>query len=384
MSNKVLLVIMKPTLRCNLRCRHCYHRPEECSDEVMSPEILEKTIRLVREGSDSAQFFWHGGEPLIAGDQFFKRVVNLQKKYYGKTILRCGNTIQTNGTLLRNRFIEFCRDNRINLGVSYEGEYGAGLRPGEDIGALSDTLHYMKKKGHMFSVSATVHGGNVDSMMDMYRHFEKEGIAFNFSPSLRMGCGLDNEDTHLDADEFVKHSIEVFDAWAGDPEAGIPVLPYFQYVRSKLTSPNISDCAHSSCLMNWICVYPNGDVYPCGKACPEKYRLGNIMEVSSVSELFKGEGFRNILIDSIERRNKCKDCPIYDKCMGGCTVDAFYEGDAQSPGGFSCETYKAIYTHISEFIDDIIDNERDLSQYNRYIRDSIIGKLTNPNIITPM
>lgn len=384
MVSKTLLVIMKPTLRCNLRCRHCYHRPGECSDEVMSSEVLEKTIRLVREGSDSAMYFWHGGEPLLAGEQFYKKAVNLQKKYYGKAITRCGNTIQTNGTLLKNRFIEFCRDNRINLGVSYEGEYGADLRPGENVKSIGDTLRYMKKKGHMFSVSATVHGGNVDSMMDMYEYFKKEGITFNFSPSLRIGCGLDNEDTYLDREKFVKNSIEVFDRWVSDVDVGIPVLPYYQYVRSKLTSPNISDCSHSSCLMNWICVYPNGDVYPCGKACPEHYRIGNIMNVSSIGELFKTEGFRNILLDSVERRNKCKSCSIYDKCMGGCTVDAYYDGDPQSTGGFSCETYKAIYGHISDVIDDIIDNERDLSNYNRYIRDSVIGKLTNPNIITPI
>ena len=384
MSNQALLVIMKPTLRCNLRCRHCYHRPEECTDQVMSPEILEKTIRLVREGYDAAHYFWHGGEPLLAGEQFFKRAFNLQKRYYGKAINRCGNTIQTNGVLLKNRFIEFCRSSRVNLGVSYEGEFGAGLRPGEDVKALGDTLRYMVKKGHMFSVSATVHGGNVDRMMDMYEYFREQRIAFNYSPSLRIGCGLDNEDTYLDADTFIRNSIEVFDRWLTDADAPIPVLPYFQYVRSSLTSPNISDCAHSSCLKKWICVYPNGDVYPCGKACPDSYRIGNINDVESIDELFKTDGFRNILSDSVERRKKCMSCEIYDKCAGGCTVDAFYDGDARSAGGFSCVTYKAIYKHIDDILKDIMDNQRDLSGYNRYIRDSIVGKLTNPNIVTPM
>ena len=384
MSNKPLLVIMKPTLGCNLRCRHCYHRPEECSDLVMSPEILERTIRLVREGYDSTHYFWHGGEPLLAGEHFYKRAFNLQRRYYGKAITRCGNTIQTNGTLLKNRFIEFCRDNRVNIGVSYEGGYGAGLRPGTDVKALGDTMRYMVRKGHMFSVSATVHGGNVDSMMDMYESFREQRIPFNFSPSLRIGCGLDNQDTYLDRDTFIRNSIEVFDRWLTDADTPIPVLPYFQYVRTSLDAPNISDCAHSSCLMKWICVYPNGDVYPCGKACPEKYRMGNIAEVDSIEQLFKGDGFRNILKDSVERRNKCKSCPIYAKCMGGCTVDAFYDGDARSPGGFSCETYKAIYGHIDDALKDIMDNQRDLSAYNRYVRDSIVGKLTNPNIITPM
>ena len=381
---KTLLVIVKPTLGCNLQCRHCYHRPEECSKDVMSPEVLERTIRLVREGSDSAQFFWHGGEPLLAGEQFFKRVFSIQKRHYGKQITRCGNTIQTNGTLLRNRFIEFCRDNRMNIGVSYEGDYSAGLRPGQDTAAIAEMLRYMVRKGHMFSVSATVHGGNVDRMADIYHQFRDMRVPFAFSPSLKIGRGLDNEDTHLDADAYIRNSIAVFDEWATDVDAPIPVLPFFQYVRSSLTSPNISDCAHSSCLMNWICVYPNGDVYPCGKACPEEYKLGNIMEVESISDLFKTEGFRTILIDSVERRNTCKDCEIYDKCMGGCTLDAYYEGDPQEAGGFSCVTYKAIYGHIDAFLKDIMDNERDLSKYNRYIRDSIIGKLTNPNIITPM
>ena len=147
----------------------------------------------------------------------------------------------------------------------------------------------------MFSVSATVHGGNVDKMMDMYEFFRNERIPFNFSPSLKIGCGLDNADTHLDADRFIENSIAVFDRWLTDVDAPIPVLPYFQYVRSSVSEPNISDCAHSSCLMNWICVHPDGDVYPCGKACPEEYCLGNIMDVSSISELFKGDGFKNIL-----------------------------------------------------------------------------------------
>ncbi len=384
MSNKALLVIMKPTLKCNLRCRHCYHRPEECPDTVMSPEILERTISLIRNEYDAVQYFWHGGEPLLAGEQFYKRAFNLQKKYYGKNINRCGNTIQTNGILLRNRFIEFCRDNRVNIGVSYEGEYGAGLRPGEDVKALGDTMRYMVKKGHMFSVSATIHGGNVDSMMDMYEAFREQRIPFNFSPSLRIGCGLDNEDTYLDQDTFIRNSIEVFDRWLTDTDAPIPVLPYFQYVRSSLDCPNISDCAHSSCLMNWLCVYPNGDVYPCGKACPEKYRMGNIMETDSVHDLFKSEGFRNILIDSIERRDKCKSCPVYAKCMGGCTVDAYYDGDAKSSGGFSCQVYKAVFGHIDATLKDIIENERDLSVYNRYVRDAVIGNLTNPKIFSPM
>ena len=375
---------MKPTLSCNAQCRHCYHKPSECSDLVMSNEILEKTIRMVREEYDSAWYIWHGGEPLLAGEQFFKKVTSLQKKYYVDSMNRCGNTIQTNGTLLKSRFIEFCRENRINLGVSYECGFDKGLRPDIDGKKIESVLDYMSKKNHMFSVTATVHGGNVSDMLDMYQKFRSKGISFCYSPVLKMGCGLDNEDTYLDPNEYSKNLIEVFDTWITDVSTPITVLPLMQYFNSFLSAPNVSDCAHSSCLTKWICVYPNGDVYPCGKPCPEEFRMGNINDMEHISEVFESDGFRNILIGSIERRKKCSTCDIFDKCQGGCSIDALIDGNIEENGGFSCVTYKEIYSHIRDTVTDIMDNKRDLSKYNRFVKDGIIGKLTNPNVISPM
>ncbi len=350
----------------------------------MSESTLERIISLVRAEYDSAWYIWHGGEPLLAGEQFFRKVISLQKKYYDKAIMRCGNTIQTNGVLLKSRFIEFCRDNRINLGISYEGGHDAGLRPDIDSRRIEEIIAYMVKKGHMFSITSTVHGGNMDRMDDMYESFKRMGASFCYSPSLRIGGGLDNEDLHLDADAYADRCIEMFERWIHDVDVDIPVMPFNQYISSALNAPNVSDCAHSSCLTKWICVYPDGSVYPCGKPCVEKYLMGNINDVSSIDELFKSDGFRNILVDSIERRKKCKECEIFPKCGGGCTVDAMADGDVQSPGGFSCKVYKKLFMHIAATMVRIINEKEDLSQYNRFVRDAVIGKLTNPNIITPM
>ena len=64
--------------------------------------------------------------------------------------------------------------------------------------------------------------------------------------------------------------------------------------------------------------------------------------------------------------------------------DAMADGDVQSPGGFSCQVYKKLFMHIAATMVRIINEKEDLSQYNRFVRDAVIGKLTNPNIITPM
>ncbi len=372
-------VIVKPTLDCDLHCRHCYHPLSDRSDSVLSIETYERMVKLVTEGFEQSRYIWHGGEPLLVPMSFYKKAFAVQKKYYGKA--GCDNTIQTSGMHLSPRFIEFCKSNRVNLGVSYEGGLDAGLRPDMDSQHVDSMVDYMVKKGHMFLVSATIHGGNVGKMGEIYDKFRNMGASLSFNPIINLGCARENPDLVLDPDDYVKNSIELFDRWIHDKDVRTPLLPFYPYIMTVIDgSPNISDCPHASCLGRWLCLHPNGDVYPCGKACPKDFLLGNINEVDSIDELFESDGFRNILIGSIERRKKCKSCDIYDYCNGGCSIDAFADGDIENSGGVSCRIYKGLMPHIKDIIDDILQNKPDMNQFNGFVRDAVLGKLINPQI----
>ncbi len=374
-----LTVIVKPTMDCNLHCRHCYHTESERSKGSLDIDTFERTVKLVTEGFENSRYIWHGGEPLLEPMSFYKKAFAVQKKYYGKN--GCDNTIQTSGSLLSQRFIEFCKSNRVNIGVSYESEYHNGLRPDMDIGHVDEMVDYMAKKGHMFLVSATIHGGNVNRMGEIYEKFKGMGASLSFNPIIDLGCARGQDDLVLDPDDYIRNSIELFDRWIHDSEVKIPVLPFFPYIITVLDGfPNISDCPHASCLGKWICLYPNGDVYPCGKACPKNFRLGNINEVDSISELFESDGFRNILLGSIQRRKKCASCEIYDYCNGGCSIDALADGDICSPDGSSCRIYKGLMPHIRDTVNDILENKPDMNQFNGFVRDVILSKLINPSI----
>ena len=78
----------------------------------MPLEILEAFTRqnISMHGLNAQiEFAWHGGEPLLAGLEFFHEAIKLQNKYgKGRKIL---NTLQTNGTLLNDEFCKFFRDN---------------------------------------------------------------------------------------------------------------------------------------------------------------------------------------------------------------------------------------------------------------------------------
>lgn len=112
---KPLYVMLKPVgAVCNLACDYCYYLEKaklykENPKHVMSEELLEKFIEEYINSQTMPQvlFTWHGGETLMRPLSFYKRAMELQKKYAnGRTIDNC---IQTNGTLLTDEWCQFSR-----------------------------------------------------------------------------------------------------------------------------------------------------------------------------------------------------------------------------------------------------------------------------------
>ena len=105
-------VMIKPAgSLCNLDCHYCYYLDKAeiygGYEPRMSYEVLEKCIAEYIRANDVPEvtFNWHGGEPLVLGLDFYRKAVELERKYSsGKTIC---NTIQTNGTLVTPEFAMF-------------------------------------------------------------------------------------------------------------------------------------------------------------------------------------------------------------------------------------------------------------------------------------
>jgi uncharacterized protein len=378
--NPYISVVIKPTMACNLDCRHCYHRLEERVSGSITSGTLDKLFRLISEDYESAWFIWHGGEPMMLSIQFYRDIISLQNKYFGKGTHRVGNTIQTNGTFIDRKFANFCRENQINIGVSFEGPYDGALRQKGEL--VDKNLAYLSKKEHVFSVNSTISSETVGKQVELYRYFRDRNINLSLAPIIPSGCAADDISVIPDADQYIAESIKVFDEWLFDKDSDVPLIPHYLYLLNALGEPVDSDCAHNSCLTKWLCIYPNGDFYPCAKNCPEKYRLANIEDIEHINEVFMTEGFRQILLGTISRREKCKSgCEFFDYCNGGCSIDAFYECGIENIGGNSCRIFKGVFRHVMDVSEEILRDKPDLSQYNKYVRDAIIGKLVNPKII---
>lgn len=112
---------------CNLECDYCYYLDKKSlfpKGEVfrMRPEVLEAYVSSFIASSPGpiVHFGWHGGEPTLAGVDFYRRVIELQQRYLPAG-WRCLNNLQTNGTLLDERWCSFLAEHQFTVGISIDG-----------------------------------------------------------------------------------------------------------------------------------------------------------------------------------------------------------------------------------------------------------------------
>ena len=95
--------------QCNLDCRYCYYwnkhdvqAKRRCIDADTLEAAISQHLSAQPEHDRPIDFIWHGGEPLLAGLEFYQAVVDVKNKClssdrYKRSIL---NTVQSNGSLI--------------------------------------------------------------------------------------------------------------------------------------------------------------------------------------------------------------------------------------------------------------------------------------------
>src|SRR5512139_379079 len=88
-ASREFQVFVKPAGgRCNLACRYCYYLDKQALHPGDAPlrmpdDLLERYIVQHLEAAPGAvvAFSWHGGEPTVLGLDYFRRIVELQRRH---------------------------------------------------------------------------------------------------------------------------------------------------------------------------------------------------------------------------------------------------------------------------------------------------------------
>ena len=115
-----MTIIAKVTNLCNIDCQYCYDRPFREAlghNKIISFDKVDRMIELATKYAREVTIIWHGGEPTLAGVDFYKKIYeDILPKF---TYADIKTDLQTNGTLIDDNWIELAKKYNLCIGSSY-------------------------------------------------------------------------------------------------------------------------------------------------------------------------------------------------------------------------------------------------------------------------
>lgn len=376
---------------CNLDCDYCYYLGKGAlykgKQPKMNDELLERYISQYIEAVQVpvVTFCWHGGEPLLAGIDFYERAVELQNKYRGNKQIE--NSLQTNGLLVNAEWCDFFRRNNFLIGLSLDGpkdihdayRRDRGGYPTFDrvmralelmavngveyntLSTINDRCAGQGKRVYEFmrSVSRYMQFLPVVEMVASYSVFTENPGKSEMSENLRRNRpmivppstpGATIAPWSITPKAFGRFMCDVFDEWVIN-DVGERFVQLFDITLAQWCGVQPSLCAFCPTCGDGLVVEHNGDVYMCDHFVYPEYRLGNIgvehlREIQRKPELFRF---------GIEKRNSlptdCRKCEFLFACRGECPKHRFATTRRGEKGlNTLCEGYKHFFEYTAPYM----------------------------------
>jgi len=369
---------------CNLNCEYCFYLEKKAlfgsgeqyrmSDKVLSAFIINY---ITSQPTPVVEFLWQGGEPTLLGIDFFKRVLDFQKRFSGgKTIT---NALQTNGTLLTDEWCLFLRENKFLVGISLDGpkeindRYRRDRQGNGSYDRVMRGLRLLQKYKVEYNVLACVARETAAYPLEVYRFFRDAGVEFiQFTPiaermpdtqSAKIGlhlaapAALDgrNEATEVTHWSIIPEAygdflITIYEEWVRHDVGKIFVMNFEWALNAWIGNPS-PVCVHAKQCGRSLVIEHNGDVYACDHCVYPQYRLGNILTDTLPHMVEKSLASKFGITKETALPRLCRECEVLAACRGGCPKHRFQITYNDEPGlHYLCEGYKKFFLHIRKYL----------------------------------
>jgi serine-type anaerobic sulfatase-maturating enzyme len=380
---------------CNLRCDYCFYLSKQDLLDTenqwrISDEILEEFIRQYIEVQNYQEvvFTWQGGEPTLLGLDFFRRVIELEKKYCPEW-MRCENDLQTNGTLLDDEWCEFLKENNFLVGLSIDGpkdlhdRYRIDPDGNGSFDRVMNSVRLLKKHKVDFATLSCVNFETGKNPLKVYQ-FLRDVVGakrMQFIPvvqrksfretapqywplelmpeinSIKARPGLPDsvvEDWSVDPDEWGDFLCSIFDEWYKKDLGDIYVHYFEASVESWMGRINPL-CTLAPMCGKGIALEHDGTIYSCDHYVYPEYSLGNIMRERIDSLAFSSRQERFATNKERMLPQYCRDCEYEFACFGECPKNRFIRTpDGATHLNYLCSGWKKFFSHIDKPIQKIV------------------------------
>jgi uncharacterized protein len=372
---------------CNLDCKYCFYLEKEnlypnTRKWAMTDEVLDAYIRsyIEAQDADTVNFAWQGGEPTLLGVDFFERSIGLQRRYAGGK--RITNALQTNATLLDDRWGQFLSENGFLVGVSIDGprELHDFYRVDKGSAGTWDRvmrgLEVLKRHRVEFNTLTVVNRQNSKHPLEVYRFLKSIGSRFlQFIPIVERKAAVATEDGLVliqpafdGATEVTDWSVEprafgeflvaIFDDWVRRDVGAYYVQHFDVALESWLGLPQ-SVCVFRRTCGSALAMEHTGDLYSCDHFVYPEFKLGNIVETPMREMAYspRQHDFGNAKADTLPRM--CRECEVRFACNGECPKHRFERTpDGEAGLNYLCAGYKLFFNHIDPYMRFMADELR--------------------------
>ncbi|MDO5058457.1 MAG: anaerobic sulfatase maturase [Neisseria sp.] len=365
--------MIKPVgAQCNIDCTYCFYLHKQgllhqSKTPRMSERVLEEHIRQYLEANtgEEAVFTWQGGEPMLAGLDFYRKAVALQKKYArpGQRVL---NDLQTNGLLLDDEWCVFLHEHRFLVGLSLDGpehlhnRYRIAKNGKPTFPYVMRAVEKLKQYRIPFNILCVVNRANAEAPLEVYR-FLRDTIAPRMIQFLPCAEAADFQTAPLPlygrraaaewsvAPEQWGHFLcTVWQEWLAQ-DFGRVFVDQFENTVSQALGFGAQKCVTAPVCGKAAALEHNGDFFACDHFVYPEYRIGNIAHSHEGDLAFSRKQQQFGCAKQQTLPEDCTGCTFLDLCWGGCPKHRFAESRNGKGGlNYLCSGLKMFYRQVKQ------------------------------------
>ena len=329
---KQLSIMLKPASSlCNMRCKYCFYADVSSlrsipSFGLMQPSAAHALISNIfadLEAGDHLTLAFQGGEPTLAGLDFFCNFVEEVNQYQNKSIL-VQYALQTNGLLLDDTWCRFLKKNQFLVGLSLDGPapyHNANRVDADRKGTFQQVMaakQRLDRHNVEYNVLMTLTSQLARHPQQVWSFMEEQDLRYvQFTPCMGSLDGPNGPYVLLPA-RYAGFYIGLFQYWYSAYRSGsYRSVKLFDDLVNLLAFGQCNACGLLGQCQAQLVVEADGGVYPCDFYVLDEYQTGNLCR-QTLRAVYESPVAAQFLKRPLEELPLCAPCPYRSICNGGC------------------------------------------------------------------
>lgn len=363
LMNERIDITIKPTMSCNMKCKHCFNGNYFLNSGIMEVEHACMLMQKACHEYHNVKIIFHGGEPTLAGITFFRLFFERQHKLKNAYNTTFDNVFTTNGLLLTDDFIRLLKENNVLINVSFDGPYNHILRSNSDH--IQHVLFKLREANCNFRCFCTLSKESVLHLLDIYYWFRDNNIPFKTLPIERRGFAKNDDELIMTPETLASKFAEVYNVWVKDKSCKISYSTFEEFAKLR---------RYQRFRKPWfgrkVALHPDGNIFVYGRPNDANYCIGNIRKINGIKECFESDQYKQYIGKILKIKSLfCPSCYSHITCNGNNIELAYLYVDDIELIKYSCRQSSLIDQFILPINDRISKDFRmgKGDQYNDFV-----------------